>query len=190
LIFFFSGTINYAAPEIVDCEYNISVDLWAVGCITYFLLFGIPPFYSEADDDDEVMDQLMEAKDNIDVIKFPDDAPVSKEAKDFILSLLNPTAKLRPSASEAIQAPWFINDEEEDEITQLWENFKEMRVQNMPSDPQERKDRLQRIMSFVAQGKSVEEEEDKFKKPADLRKDLAKKKTSKRDSVRTYSSLN
>lgn len=56
------GTINYAAPEIVDCNYNISVDLWAVGCITYFLLFGIPPFYSEKDDDDEVMDQLMDAK--------------------------------------------------------------------------------------------------------------------------------
>ncbi len=53
----------------MDCQYNISVDLWAVGCITYFLLFGIPPFYSEKDDDDEVMDQLMEAKDNINVIK-------------------------------------------------------------------------------------------------------------------------
>lgn len=65
----FAGTINYAAPEIVDCQYNISVDLWAVGCITYFLLFGIPPFYSEKDDDDEVMDQLMEAKANINVIK-------------------------------------------------------------------------------------------------------------------------
>ncbi len=178
------GTINYAAPEIVDCNYNISVDLWAVGCITYFLLFGIPPFYSEKDDDDEVMDQLMDAKDNPNVIKFPEDAPCSKEgslallyvlkknknsrfplfsiAREFILALLNPNSAKRPTATDALQLEWMLRgsqeDEEEEATDEVWEEFRRLRVAELPEDPDERRKRINKILSFVSRGKDDPED--------------------------------
>ena len=201
------GTINYAAPEIVDCEYNISVDLWAVGCITYFLLFGIPPFYSEKDDDDEVMDQLMEAKDNINVIKFPDDAPCSREAKAFILALLNPDSKKRPPASEALAHDWLRNaTDHDDEVDEMWNSFRQMRISDLSDDKNERRKKINKILSFAARGIHDDDEEDEnikmpplpgngSSRPKSPRMDETRKgaaaRNSKRDSVRkVYSTMN
>ena len=189
------GTINYAAPEIVDCEYNISVDLWAVGCISYFLLFGIPPFYSEKDDDDEVMDQLMEAKDNPDAVKFPEDAPCSENARAFIMSLLNPVAARRPSATDALQHAWMkrVLDDEDDadaSIGEIWESFRQMRISEMSDDPEERRKRLNKILSFAGPErlrKSGDGTPDSPQSPADLRKNA---RDSKRGSRRQMSSMN
>lgn len=195
------GTINYAAPEIVDCAYNISVDLWAVGCITYFLLFGIPPFYSEKDDDDEVMDQLMEAKDNVmAVVKFPEDAPCSEEAKSFILALLTADSAKRLSATDALQHPWMKNHgEEEEEVSDLWKTFKELRVKELPEDKVERKQHFHKILSFVAQspgGVRLMDRDDgspavpaKKKDNQDLRKDIAAGKRQSGNMKKNLSSM-
>ncbi len=206
----------------MDCQYNISVDLWAVGCITYFLLFGIPPFYSEKDDDDEVMDQLMDAKDNPNAVKFPEDAPCSKEAREFILALLNPDSTRRPTATDALQLEWMRKSSEEDEEeadanNELWEEFRKLRVAELPEDPDERRKRINKILSFVSRGKN-EDDDDRgkssnsasgtgtpspgpagsplrtaspsAKSPAGARKDAATN-NSRRDSVKKqFSSLN
>ena len=43
-----TGTITYSAPEIFQgTGYTNDVDLWSVGILTYELLFGKVPFYSE-----------------------------------------------------------------------------------------------------------------------------------------------
>ncbi|KAF2076036.1 hypothetical protein CYY_002650 [Polysphondylium violaceum] len=42
------GTPAYSAPEISSNQvYRKSVDMWSVGCILYFILYGKPPFYSD-----------------------------------------------------------------------------------------------------------------------------------------------
>jgi len=41
----------YRAPELLvgDTNYNKSVDIWAIGCILYELLTGVPLFPGESD---------------------------------------------------------------------------------------------------------------------------------------------
>lgn len=42
----YCGTFDYAAPEILEGkEYDMSVDLWCLGVLTYELLAGKAPFY-------------------------------------------------------------------------------------------------------------------------------------------------
>lgn len=39
------GTPNYMAPEIIEKRgHNFNADIWAIGCILYYLLVGKPPF--------------------------------------------------------------------------------------------------------------------------------------------------
>ena len=44
------GTPSYMAPELwseSSKEYDSSVDMWALGVITYMILVGTPPFSDE-----------------------------------------------------------------------------------------------------------------------------------------------
>ena len=42
----YCGTFDYAAPEILEGEeYDMSVDLWCLGILTYEILVGKAPFY-------------------------------------------------------------------------------------------------------------------------------------------------
>lgn len=42
----YCGTTDYVAPEIVQgLDYDLAVDLWCIGVLTYELLAGKPPFY-------------------------------------------------------------------------------------------------------------------------------------------------
>ena len=44
----FCGTLDYAAPEVVERkQYDTSVDIWCIGILTYELLTGRAPFESE-----------------------------------------------------------------------------------------------------------------------------------------------
>jgi len=94
------GTPDYAAPEILKQSYSISVDSWALGCILYCMLYGIPPFYSE--DSAETLAKLF----NGDPIMFYDDCYVSDSAKDLIMKLLDRNPSFRFSVAQAAQHPW------------------------------------------------------------------------------------
>lgn len=43
------GTARYAAPEIIDRDYNAASDVWSVGAIAYTLLCGRCPFKGRTD---------------------------------------------------------------------------------------------------------------------------------------------
>ena len=41
------GTESYMCPELLDeQEYNHKADIWSLGCIIFFMLFGQTPFKS------------------------------------------------------------------------------------------------------------------------------------------------
>lgn len=65
------------APERLSQEQEgKAVDMWSIGCIMYFMLFGVPPFYSEKDDDeeneDEIFDSVLEG-----AVQFPEGKSIS-----------------------------------------------------------------------------------------------------------------
>jgi len=105
------GTPGYIAPEIAAViihrsgSYSKEIDLWAIGVIMYILLCGFPPFDI---DDEDLLINILRGK-----ITFP--SPhwdnVSDLAKDLVQQFLtvNPTERI--TAKEALQHPWFSEEE-------------------------------------------------------------------------------
>mmetsp|Transcript_17041 Transcript_17041/g.47971 ORF Transcript_17041/g.47971 Transcript_17041/m.47971 type:complete len:567 (+) Transcript_17041:123-1823(+) len=96
------GSPGYVAPEVLtDDLYGREVDMWSIGVITYVLLSGFPPFYSE--NIKELFQQIMIAK-----YDFPPQYwdSVSKPAKDFVRGLLVRNPASRMTAQQALDHPW------------------------------------------------------------------------------------
>eukprot|EP00005_Dracoamoeba_jomungandri_P006449 CAMPEP_0174261642 /NCGR_PEP_ID=MMETSP0439-20130205/11689_1 /TAXON_ID=0 /ORGANISM="Stereomyxa ramosa, Strain Chinc5" /LENGTH=312 /DNA_ID=CAMNT_0015346149 /DNA_START=62 /DNA_END=1000 /DNA_ORIENTATION=+ len=96
------GTPGYVAPEVLNAEgYDKEVDMWSIGVITYILLCGFPPFYSESVP--EVFEQIMKAE-----YDYPEEywEDISEEAKDFINNLLVVDIDKRMTAGGALRHPW------------------------------------------------------------------------------------
>lgn len=101
-----SGTTAYCAPErLAKDNESKAVDIWSAGCILYFLLYGVPPFHSEKEDEedaeDEVFTSIEEGR-----LTFPSDIAISDEAKDLIKKLLEPNLYKRITAAQALNHPW------------------------------------------------------------------------------------
>lgn len=96
------GTPDYVAPEVLLSEpYDMNVDLWSIGVITYVLLCGFPPFYGETQKD--LFDNILSA--NFD-FPSPEWDQVSDEAKAFVKHLLVLDPAQRYGADEALEDPW------------------------------------------------------------------------------------
>jgi len=92
------------APELwADREtpYDSSVDMWALGVVTYMLLSGQRPFHHS--DKKEKSRMIRE-----DPLRFPSQhwEHISQEAKDFCTALMQKRPKDRLPASEAVHHPW------------------------------------------------------------------------------------
>ncbi|KAF8054316.1 Pkinase-domain-containing protein [Lyophyllum atratum] len=102
-----AGSFGYVAPEVLNKDgHGKAVDIWSTGIITYVLLCGYSPFRSE--DVKVLIRETTEAK-----IEFHDRywKNVSKEAKDFIKTLLQPDPAKRPTAAEAASHRWLTTHE-------------------------------------------------------------------------------
>ena len=88
-------------------DYTDKADIWSIGVVTYVLLCGFPPF--NAGSEKMTYDILHEGACDV---KFPAPAwnKITPAAIQFIRRLLTKDPIERPSAAEALQDDWIIND--------------------------------------------------------------------------------
>lgn len=94
------GTAYYMAPEILKGEnYDEKIDIWSIGVVLYLLLFGVLPFGGRTR---EELNRSILEKDLV----FPENSPVSGEARKFLRELLIKNSCERLSASQALGSNW------------------------------------------------------------------------------------
>lgn len=97
-----AGSFGYAAPEVMMKQgHGKAVDMWSLGVITYTLLCGYSPFRSENLGD--LVDECRSGKIIFHERYWRD---VSRDAKVFILTLLQVEPRRRATSSEALEHIW------------------------------------------------------------------------------------
>ena len=96
------GTHGYISPESYErCLYSTKSDIWALGCITYTILVGFPPFDSK---DKQLSLRTRRGK------YYPlSSSPwkdISEDAKDLVRRMLCVDRHERLSADEILNHPW------------------------------------------------------------------------------------
>lgn len=82
-------------------RHSRAVDFYTLGCLTYELLVGVPPFFSE--DRVEMSREIMFGK-----LHIP--SYISDEARDLLMWLLNRDPKLRPNELSLVKNHRFFED--------------------------------------------------------------------------------
>lgn len=75
--------------------------MWAIGVLTFVILTGCFPFFEEGNNYPLLYQKII----NIEYT-FPDEPLLSKEAKDFIRSLLVKDPKVRLNPEQCRKHPW------------------------------------------------------------------------------------
>jgi calcium/calmodulin-dependent protein kinase I len=97
-----AGSFGYAAPEVMLKQgHGRPVDMWSLGVITYTLLCGYSPFRSE-----NLTDLIEECRAGRIIFHERYWKGVSQDAKDFILTLLQPDPTHRVTSEEALKHVW------------------------------------------------------------------------------------
>ena len=126
------GTPDYIPPEVLRGNYNEerTIDWWALGCLLYEFITGIPPFH--ADTSDGIFRNIMNYAENKFQISWPkigfDPDTISPYCKDLIQKLLNPdyTKRLGYMGSEEVKSHGFFIDID-------WDNLKTSTPPFIPS---------------------------------------------------------
>ncbi|CAM9326735.1 unnamed protein product [Ascophyllum nodosum] len=98
------GSVYTMAPEVLEGNYTKKADLWSIGCITFHLIAGEPPF--ECEDEIETMKRLLGVK-----YFWPRGKKVSSEAKEFVYNLLKYDPRRRWTVEQAIASSWLRRSE-------------------------------------------------------------------------------
>eukprot|EP01127_Copromyxa_protea_P023015 TRINITY_DN8506_c0_g1_i1.p1 TRINITY_DN8506_c0_g1~~TRINITY_DN8506_c0_g1_i1.p1 ORF type:complete len:333 (+),score=53.07 TRINITY_DN8506_c0_g1_i1:40-1038(+) len=100
------GTLDYLPPEMVGERvqpYDFSVDIWSLGVLMYEFLIGKPPF--EAETQAETYSKICDVD-----LSFPASVPLSREAKDLIVKLLQKDPERRITLEKVLTHPWLIKN--------------------------------------------------------------------------------
>jgi len=77
------GTPEYMAPEVIKkMGHGFTVDYWGLGMVTYEMMTGLPPWYTE--DRSKIFKRLLRSP-----LSFPSNVECSPHLMNFIASLLN-----------------------------------------------------------------------------------------------------
>ena len=104
-----SGTVGYLAPEVLcNVNHNFSIDYYAVGIITFELMYGHRPYIGK--NKHEVKQLILTKQAKVDYEDLP--FGFSHDIADFINALIQRKPKNRlgkNSISEVINHPWLID---------------------------------------------------------------------------------
>ncbi|GES57264.1 calcium/calmodulin-dependent protein kinase [Aspergillus terreus] len=101
-----AGSFGYAAPEVMLKQgHGKAVDMWSLGVITYTLLCGYSPFRSE-----NLSDLIEECRSGRIIFHDRYWRDVSQDAKDFIMTLLQPDPSRRVTSEVALKHPWLTGE--------------------------------------------------------------------------------
>jgi calcium-dependent protein kinase len=99
------GTTYYAAPEVLNNNFDEKCDLWSCGVIMYILISGLPPFSGA--NEEIVSEKIKKGAFNFNAPEFRN---VSQQAKDLIRWLLSYNPSDRPSAAKALHHEFFTKE--------------------------------------------------------------------------------
>lgn len=95
------GTPYYISPEVLRGEYDIRCDMWSIGVICFVILCGEPPFTGE---------NTAKLFKKISTTDYRFDQPIwktiSKDAINFITSLIEPNLNRRLTVEQALSHKW------------------------------------------------------------------------------------
>lgn len=98
----------------MEGTYDLDCDMWAIGVILYFMVFGIPPFIdSQSNGVQEIFRKIYhgftpELKSGTGPW-FPENTTVSDQCRDMIENLLISDPKKRMTAKSALNHAWIKN---------------------------------------------------------------------------------
>ncbi|XP_026310484.1 rho-associated protein kinase 2 [Piliocolobus tephrosceles] len=122
------GTPDYISPEVLksqggDGYYGRECDWWSVGVFLFEMLVGDTPFYA-----DSLVGTYSKIMDHKNSLCFPEDAEISKHAKNLICAFLTDReVRLgRNGVEEIRQHPFFKNDQWH------WDNIRETAAPVVP----------------------------------------------------------
>lgn len=98
------GTPEYMAPEVIQKQsHGFTVDYWGLGMVTYEMMTGLPPWYTE--DRSKIFKRLLR-----DPLVFPSDVDFSPHLASFIASLLHrhPKKRLGVKGSDSVKRHSFF----------------------------------------------------------------------------------
>lgn len=91
------------APEILKRRaYDYKCDIWSLGVILYQMLYGCPPFQPKPGQTIADLQLLIENA----PLRFPEDVPVSEEAKSLLRQMLVVDEKKRIGFDQFFDSVW------------------------------------------------------------------------------------
>ncbi|XP_029958590.1 serine/threonine-protein kinase ULK4 [Salarias fasciatus] len=105
------GSLAYCAPEVLEgCETNMRSDLWALGCVLYYMYTGKPPFYSDIQT--ELTDMILHHEVPPPTQTVSSVRPPSSDFQSLLNGLLSKEPDKRMDWPELLDHPFWKQEED------------------------------------------------------------------------------